>query len=78
MVITAGSLVSVYTDGKLVFEARTAGRPFNSEDGFKTLMLGGGVALDEIMVLQRATSAEEMSEYVTGIQQMREAYETAR
>lgn len=74
MVITGASLITIFTDGKPAFECRTAGRPFTPEDGLKTLSLGGSVFLDEIMVLRKATSAEEIAEYFFALRQMHQAY----
>ncbi|MBI2297703.1 MAG: hypothetical protein HYU66_01905 [Armatimonadetes bacterium] len=75
MVISAGSLVEVYTDGAKVFETRIQGRPFAAEDEFRTLTLGGwGLSIDEAMVLRRPLDAESLADYVRGMWQMRAAY----
>ena len=74
MVVSGASLVSIYTDGKLAYETRTSGRTFSPDDKFNTLRLGGGVLLDEVMVLDRPLPAGEIAEYVTAMRQMREAY----
>jgi len=74
VVIAAASLVSVYTDGRKVFETRTQGRTFTAEDGFRQLKIGGPVRLDEVLVLRQVPAAEEIGDYVTGLRQMRTAY----
>jgi len=74
MVISAASLVTVYTDGQRIFETRTQGRPFAVEDGFRSLNLGGGVCLDEVLILRRPLDAESIAEYAAGMWRMREAY----
>ncbi len=78
MVINAASLVSVYTDGRLAFETRAAGRAFSADDAFKTLYLGGGVALDEVMVLRTPLTAGEIEQYVTAMRQVKVAYPSAK
>lgn len=74
LVLSAASLVSVYTDGRLVFESRTAGRPFSPDDNFKSLTLGGQILLDEVLILNRPLTADDIAEYVTAFRQIRQAY----
>jgi len=74
VVFTAGSMVSVYTDGSLVSQIRLVGRSFSESDNINLMILGsnGGlpIALDEIIILDRPLSDEEVAEYVNIIRQM--------
>jgi hypothetical protein len=74
IVIRGASLVEVYTDGLKVFETRNNGRSFAPEDKLHDLRVGsfwGAPALiDEVAILQRALSAEEIADYVHAIRQM--------
>ena len=74
MVINGGSQISVYTDGRLVHEMRTQGRSLSIEDGFNQIRLGGGVLLDELLILRTPLEADQIDEYVTAMRQMRRAY----
>ncbi len=74
VVIAASSLVSVYTDGRKVFETRTQGRTFSADDGFRQLKLGGPVRLDEVLVLRQVPAADELADYAPGLRCMRAAY----
>ena len=77
LVIHGGSLVEVYTDGKLAWSVRIDGRPFNEEDKLNDLTIGTrgapAMAIDEVIILRRALTAEEIATYVTAVRQMREA-----
>ena len=74
MVVRAASLTEVYTDGAKAFETRNNGRNFLPEDKLHDLRVGsfwGAQAyLDEVMILQRALSADEIGEYVHMVRQM--------
>jgi hypothetical protein len=74
LVLTAGSLVSLYLDGERVFQIRTTGRSFHESDQLHEMILGssGGlpVALDEVVVLDRPLIDEEIATYVKAIRQM--------
>ena len=74
IIFTAGSMVSIYTDGKMVSHIRLTGRSFSESDNLKIMILGsnGGlpIALDEIIILDRPLMDEEIAEYVNIIRQM--------
>ena len=74
LVVRGASLVEVYTDGVKVFESRNNGRNFTPEDQLHDLRLGSywgaRTYLDEVVILQRALSADEIAEYVHMIRQM--------
>jgi hypothetical protein len=74
MVINGGSQVSIYTDGRPVFEMRLQGRRLTAEDGFSQLRLGGGLLMDELLILRTPLEADQIAEYVTAMRQIRAAY----
>lgn len=74
LVINGGSLISVHTDGQPVFETRTQGRSITADDGFNQLRLGGGVLLDELLILRTPLPPDTIAEYVTAMRQIRRAY----
>jgi len=78
LVFQGASLVEVYTDGAEAWQTRLKGRPFSEDDKLHDLAIGGRyglpVALDEVMILGRALTAEEIAEYVTAVRQMAAAY----
>jgi hypothetical protein len=63
LVVSAASLVTVYCDGKQVFQTRTTGRGFQPGDGFDSLQIGGGVLVDDIAILNRQLSAQNIDDY---------------
>ena len=77
IVFTAGSMVSVYTDGKMVSQIRLIGRSFSESDNINLMILGSNVglpiALDEIIILDRPLLDEEIAEYINIIRQMNRA-----
>jgi hypothetical protein len=77
IVFTAGSMVSVYTDGKIVSQTRLTGRSFSESDNLNLMILGSNgelpVALDEIIILDRPLLDEEIAEYNNIIRQMNRA-----
>lgn len=77
VVFNGASLVEVYTDGRRAWETRLTGRPFAASDALHDLSIGGRyglpVALDEVLILRRALSADEIATYCTALRQMREA-----
>ena len=77
LVFRGASLVEVYTDGAKAWEVRTRGRSFRAEDGIKALAVGARygapVVIDEVIVLRRALTSEEIADYVAAVTQMREA-----
>ncbi|MBN1419807.1 MAG: hypothetical protein JXP34_13590, partial [Planctomycetes bacterium] len=75
LVVSAGTLVSAYIDGRLVFECRAQGRSFRPEDGFRTLSVGGRILLDEVLILRRPLAGEEIADYVSGLRRMRGLYD---
>jgi len=74
VVIMAVSLVSVYTDGRMVYQVRLKGRSFRESDRLYQLRLGSPhglpVALDEVAIFNRPLLAEEIAEYVRALRQM--------
>jgi hypothetical protein len=75
VVISAASLCEVYTDGKLSFNVRIAGRNLEEGDGLADLTFGSPfpMALDEALVLNRALSAAEVEAYWTATHEMHQA-----
>jgi hypothetical protein len=77
VVITAASLVAVYTNGQKVFQIRTTGRDFSEADRLLHMKLGSdqgiSVALDEVIVLNRPLQDDEVATYVRAMRQMRAA-----
>lgn len=77
LVINGASLVEVYTDGRLAWKVRLDGRPFREDDKLSDLTLGTrgtpGLLIDEVLILRRALTADEIAGYCTAIRQMREA-----
>jgi len=75
LVITAASLCELYTDGRLVFSVRIAGRPFEEADALQDLTFGSPfpMKIDEAAVFNRALSADEIAYYYTATWQMRQA-----
>ena len=75
LVFQGASLVEVYTDGAKAWQVRTRGRSLRADDGFRSLALGARygspVAIDEVIVLRRALTADEIADYVTALRQMR-------
>jgi len=75
LVVRGASLVQVYTDGRLAWSVRTAGRPFVEADGVNTLGVGTrgspGLRIDEVLVLRRALAPPEIAEYCTILRAMR-------
>lgn len=76
LVFNGGSLIRAYTDGRPVWKTRLKGRPFSAADGLHDLTIGSRhglpLALDEVLILRRALTAEEIATYVTALRQMRE------
>jgi len=76
LVIQGASLVQVYTDGRLAWKARIDGRPFSEDDKIAEVTLGTrgapGLAIDEVLILRRALTPDELQTYYTAIRQMRE------
>ncbi len=74
IVFRGASLVEVYTDGQRAWAARLVGRSFAEADRLHDLALGnrGGIpmALDEVIILRRALTADEIRTYVTAVRQM--------
>jgi hypothetical protein len=71
-VFRRGSTVEMYTDGRRVAEVATSGRGFRADDGLTTLEVGGGVHLDEVLVLDRAIDAEQVADYHRGVRRLHE------
>jgi hypothetical protein len=77
LICRGATLVEVYTDGKLAWKVRVRGRAFRPEDEFQHLLVGTrgrpAMFLDEIIVLRRCLTGDEIATYVTAVRQMREA-----
>lgn len=78
MVLTGGSLITIYNDGVKALEVRTTGRPFGVEDKFSDLAVGcphcgPAMALDEIMILNRPLADAEVGAYARALQDMNAA-----
>lgn len=75
LVISGASLCELYTDGRLVFSVRIAGRNFEEADALYDLTFGSPfpMKIDEAMVLNRALSADDVAYYYTATSQMRQA-----
>jgi hypothetical protein len=75
LVVRGASLVEVYTDGRRAWAMRVRGRTFREDDGLRELSVGtrGGIpmAIDEVAVLRRALTPEEIARYVAALSQMR-------
>ncbi len=69
-VIRQGAIVELYTDGMRVAEIATSGRAFLPADGIRSLRIGGGVVLDEVLVLDRALDAENVADYYRGLRRL--------
>jgi len=76
LVIQGASLIEVYTDGRLAWKVRVDGRPFSEDDKIAEITLGTrgtpGLAIDEVLILRRALTPDELQTYYTAIRQMRE------
>ena len=73
-VFRAASTIEIYTDGKKVTDIQIEGRLFRPEDNIQQLEcgpLGTGGTLDELIVLDRAVSADAIARYYSVISQMR-------
>lgn len=76
LTLNGGSLIRVYADGRETWRVRINGRRFAQQDDLRQLMLGNiwtdglPVALDEVMVFDRALAEEEIRTYVTAVRQM--------
>ena len=75
LVFRGASLVEVYTDGEKAWETRLRGRSFEATDGLHDLVIGtrGGAAMviDEVVILRRALTPDDIARYVTALRQMR-------
>ena len=75
LVFRGASLVEVYTDGEKAWETRLVGRSFEASDKLHDLVLGtrGGapMLIDEIIVLRRALTPDDIRRYVRALRQMR-------
>lgn len=77
MTVAVGSEVRVYWDGKLRVRYSVKGRSLRPEDGvslaeFGPTWLFHPMTLDEIVVLDRALTGEEIADYVTAVRRLAE------
>ena len=72
MVIRRATRVELYTDGRPVAEVDASGREFSAEDKVRTLDLGGGIVIDELLVLDRAVDPHQVEDYYRGVKRLRE------
>jgi hypothetical protein len=75
LVFNGASLILVYTDGREAWRVRIAGRRFREQDSLRQLILGDmwgglGVVLDEVLILNRALTGEEIATYYIAVRQM--------
>lgn len=74
MIVSNAATVRVYWDGRLRSDYSIRGRPFREGDG-GTLELGPtwlfhAMTMDEVLVLDRALTATEVSDYVTAVRRL--------
>jgi len=78
LVFRGASLVEVYTDGRKAWQARVRGRSFRESDGLRDITIGTRgtppMAIDEVIVLRRALTPDDIRTYVEAIRQMREVH----
>jgi hypothetical protein len=78
LTFSAGSVVILYTDGIPVYAVHLRGRDFAETDALHDLSIGnrGGAPLwvDEVIILQRVLTPDEIAEYVRIVTSMRQAY----
>lgn len=76
VVFRGASLVEVYTDGRQAWQARVRGRSFHEQDGLREITVGTrgtpSMAIDEVIILRRALTPDEIHAYVAAIRQMRD------
>jgi hypothetical protein len=72
VVFRRATTAQVYIDGKPVYEVAISGREWNAADGLGNLSLGGGLDLDEVLILDRAVEGDMIGDYVRGLQRLRE------
>ena len=75
--VAAGSTVRVYWDGRLRSEFTPKGRLFGAADVVNAIDLGNNwlscpMTIDEVLLLDRALSAREVSAYVTAVRKLAE------
>ena len=77
LVVRGASLVEVYTDGRRAWGVRVRGRRFRPDDGLTELVVGtrwgAKMLVDEVVVLRRALTPQEIAHYYQAIQQIRQA-----
>ena len=67
MVISKGADVAVYWDGKRRCDYAIVGRAFAPQDVVTSIEFGPEWLIDELMILEKAMSAEEISDYITAV-----------
>lgn len=77
LTFSGGSVISLYTDGAPTFKIHLKGRSFTEADAIHELLIGsrGGTptCVDEVLILQRLLTADDIASYVQAVRQMREA-----
>jgi hypothetical protein len=76
LTFSSGSVVILYTDGRPSYTVHLRGRGFNEADGLHDLTLGIAQGtpmwMDEVLILQRVLTADEIAEYVRILTSMRQ------
>jgi hypothetical protein len=62
VVIRRASCAQLYTDGRPVMETTTNGRSFTPMDNVTSLEIGGGIVVDELLLLNRAVNADQIAD----------------
>jgi len=76
LVVRGASLVQVATDGRRAWQVRVRGRTFRKDDQIVNLSIGTRqgirMAIDEVVILRRALSVNEIADHVAALTQMRQ------
>ena len=78
LTVSEGSRIRVFWDARLRSEITAKGRLFRPDDAVRTIGLGPQAAghpmtVDELLILDRALTAEEVAAYVTAVRKLAEA-----
>lgn len=74
VVFRRATTAQVYMDGQPVCEVTISGREWTAGDELRNLTIGGGLSVDELLILDRAVEGEMIADYVRGVQRLREYY----
>lgn len=77
LTFSGGSVVNLYTDGAPTFKIHLKGRAFTEADAIHELLIGSRhgtpTCVDEVLILQRLLTADDIASYVEAVRQMRQA-----